>query len=108
MPAPAQGILCIQCKENNSRIIGILEKIDDKKTRIICEAEREFSKIFDGGCHTPMGCSATIVGNEILLNGMYFNDGKLYFGEVKGDTANPKKAAHELADIIRRQMNEKR
>ena len=108
MPAPAQGILCIQCKENNSRIIEILEKIDDKKTRIICEAEREFSKIFDGGCHTPMGCSAIIVGNEILLNGMYFNDGKLYFGEVKGDTANPKKAAHELADIIRRQMNEKR
>ncbi|MBP9478838.1 MAG: hydroxymethylbilane synthase [Sebaldella sp.] len=106
IPAPAQGILCIQCKEDNQDIIKILNEIDDKKTRIICEAEREFSKIFDGGCHTPMGCSAVIDNDELLLSGMYFSDGKLYFGETKGAIENTKVIAHELADIIRRQINE--
>ena len=106
IPAPAQGILCIQCKEDNQDIIKILNEIDDKKTRIICEAEREFSKIFDGGCHTPMGCSAVIDNDELLLSGMYFSDGELYFGETKGAIENTKVIAHELADIIRRQINE--
>lgn len=105
-PAPAQGILCIQCKESNTEILDILKSIDDKTTRIICEAEREFSKIFDGGCHTPMGCFASIEGEKIILKGMYSVNEKIYFGEVFGNLEMPKETAHKLADIIRRQINE--
>lgn len=105
-PAPAQGILCIQCKESNTEILEVLKSIDDRTTRIICEAEREFSKIFDGGCHTPMGCFAAIEGEKIILRGMYYVDKKMYFGEVSGNLETPKEAAHKLADIIRRQINE--
>ena len=53
-----------------------------------------------------MGCSAVIDNDELLLSGMYFSDGKLYFGETKGAIENTKVIAHELADIIRRQINE--
>ena len=70
-PAPAQGILCVQCRENNDEILEILKEIDDRETRIVCEAEREFSRIFDGGCHTPMGCFAVIKGKEIFLSLFY-------------------------------------
>ena len=105
-PAPAQGILCVQCREDNSEIIEILKKIDDRETRIVCEAEREFSRIFDGGCHTPMGCFAVIKEEKIFLKGMFCSGEKMYFGEAWGSIENPKEAAEKLADIIRRQINE--
>ena len=105
-PAPAQGILCVQCREDNSEIIEILKKIDDRETRIVCEAEREFSRIFDGGCHTPMGCFAVIKEEKIFLKGMFCSGEKMYFGEAWGSMENPKEAAEKLADIIRRQINE--
>ena len=105
-PAPAQGILCVQCRENNMEILKILKEIDDRETRIICEAEREFSRIFDGGCHTPMGCFAVIKEEEIFLKGMFCSGEKMYFGEAWGSLENPKEAAGKLAEIIRRQINE--
>lgn len=105
-PAPAQGILCVQCRENNIEILEILKEIDDRETRIICEAEREFSRIFDGGCHTPMGCFAVIKEEEIFLKGMFCSGEKMYFGEAGGSIENPKEAAQKLAEIIRRQINE--
>lgn len=105
-PAPAQGILCVQCRENNIEILEILKEIDDRETRIICEAEREFSRIFDGGCHTPMGCFAVIKEEEIFLKGMFCSGEKMYFGEAEGSIENPKEAAQKLAEIIRRQINE--
>ena len=105
-PAPAQGILCIQCNENNNEIKEILKSIDDKVTRIICEAEREFSRIFDGGCHTPMGCFAKIENESIILYGMYYANKKLYFDQTNGDINEPKKVAQKLADMIRRKIDE--
>ena len=87
-------------------ILEILKEIDDRETRIICEAEREFSRIFDGGCHTPMGCFAVIKEEEIFLKGMFCSGEKMYFGEAGGSIENPKEAAQKLAEIIRRQINE--
>ncbi|MGL4980624.1 MAG: hydroxymethylbilane synthase, partial [Fusobacteriaceae bacterium] len=55
MPAPAQGALHIQCREGDSEILEILKGIHDTEVEEIVLIEREFSKIFDGGCHTPMG-----------------------------------------------------
>ena len=104
-PAPAQGILCVQCREDNEEILEILKTIDDAETRTVCEAEREFSRIFDGGCHTPMGCFAVIKDEKILLRGMFCSNEKMYFGETWGSLANPKEAAEKLAEIIRRQIN---
>ncbi len=105
-PAPAQGILCVQCRENNREILEILKEIDNSETRIVCEAEREFSRIFDGGCHTPMGCFAVIKEEKIFLKGMFCSGEKMYFGEAWGSVENPKEAAGKLAEIIRRQINE--
>ena len=70
MPAPAQGALCVQCREDDKEILEILEKIVDKNTTEVVAVEREFSKIFDGGCHTPMGCAAEIIGDEIEIKGI--------------------------------------
>jgi len=97
MPAPGQGILCIQCRENDRKIKNLLKIINDREVNLICEAEREFSRIFDGGCHTPIGCSSVIEGDILKLKGMYNDNGNRIFKEVSGNKENPKEIAQKLA-----------
>ena len=101
MPAPGQGILCIQCRENDRKIKNLLKIINDREVTLICEAEREFSRIFDGGCHTPIGCSSVIEGNILKLKGIYNDNGNRIFKEVSGNKENPKEIAQKLAKEIR-------
>lgn len=103
MPAPGQGILCIQCRENDEKIRKLLEIINDDKVTAMCEAEREFSKIFDGGCHTPIGCSSVIDGNTLKLKGMYNDNGRRIFKEIAGNRENPKETAQKLAKEIKKE-----
>ncbi|WP_374140516.1 hydroxymethylbilane synthase [Leptotrichia hongkongensis] len=110
MPAPGQGILCIQCRENDNKILNLLKIINDDEVTIMCKAEREFSKIFDGGCHTPIGCSSVIEGNILKLKGMFNDNGIRIFKEVEGNRENPKETAQKLAEEIKKEemKNEKR
>ena len=110
MPAPGQGILCIQCRENDNKILNLLKIINDDEVTIMCKAEREFSKIFDGGCHTPIGCSSVIERNMLKLKGMFNNNGSRIFKEVEGNRKNPKETAQKLAEEIKKEemKNEKR
>lgn len=106
MPAPAQGALCVQCRENDKEILEMLEKIADKDTTEIVAVEREFSKIFDGGCHTPMGCSAEIIGDEIVIKGIYYDGKKLYRDTHRGKREKGIILADELAEKIRGKIHE--
>ena len=110
MPAPGQGILCIQCRENDNKIRHLLKIINDDEVTIMCKAEREFSKIFDGGCHTPIGCSSVIEGNILKLKGMFNDNGIRIFKEIEGNRENPKETAQKLAEEIKKEemKNEKR
>ena len=110
MPAPGQGILCIQCRENDNKIRYLLKIINDDEVTIMCKAEREFSKIFDGGCHTPIGCSSVIEGNILKLKGMFNDNGIRIFKEIEGNRENPKETAQKLAEEIKKEemKNEKR
>ena len=105
MPAPAQGALCIQCREYDDKILKLLSSIDDKETNVVVEAEREFSKIFGGGCTTPMGCNAIIIGESMVIKGMYFFENNLYKGEVFGEKRKGKELAHKLANKIKGQID---
>lgn len=105
MPAPAQGALCVQCRENDKEILEMLEKIVDKNTTEVIAVEREFSKIFDGGCHTPMGCAAEIIGDEIIIKGIYYDGKKLHKGTHRGKREKGIILADELANKIRGNIN---
>ena len=105
MPAPAQGALCIQCREDDEFTLKLLDKINHKETVLVIDAEREFSKIFGGGCTTPMGCHATIEGENIKIQGMYSYENKIYKDEVFGNKKNGRELAVKLAEMIRGQIN---
>lgn len=108
MPAPAQGALYIQCRENDEGIKNLLSGIHNLEVAEIVRIEREFSKIFDGGCHTPMGCSGELMGNKILLKGSYWHGGKIYRSEVMEEREKGVEIAEILAQKIREMMKDER
>ena len=104
-PAPAQGVLYIQCRENDEEIKGILKSIHNDDIAKIVEIEREFSKIFDGGCHTPMGCYSQVDEDKIKFIGAYSYDGKQIRVVIEDDLAKGKEIAHMAAEEIKAKIN---
>lgn len=100
-PAPAQGALYIQCRENDEFIREILKCIHDEKTAKIVEIEREFSKIFDGGCHTPMGCYSKVNEDNIEFYAMYSDGEKTYKTMVLEKISKGKEIAYLAAQKIK-------
>ncbi|KAA3598022.1 MAG: hydroxymethylbilane synthase [Calditrichaeota bacterium] len=55
IPAPAQGVLAYQIRENDSEIAEILSKIHSPETQETTEVERKILNLFEGGCQMPVG-----------------------------------------------------
>ncbi|MFZ0075412.1 hydroxymethylbilane synthase [Exiguobacterium sp. RIT452] len=64
IPAVGQGILAIECREQDQEIRDLLNLIHDQMTEKVAFAERSFLSAIEGSCHVPVGGFATI--NEDL------------------------------------------
>ena len=77
LPSPGQGALAIICRTDDSKIIEMLKKIEDKNSRIEIEAERSLSEHIDSGCRFPVGAYASVKSDSLILKvGVYSMDGK--------------------------------
>lgn len=56
VPAPAQGALAIQIRENDTELFTALQQINDEATAQEISVERKVLNLFEGGCHMPLGC----------------------------------------------------
>ncbi len=56
VPAPAQGALAIQIRENNTELFKALQAIHHVPTAETIAVERKVLSLFQGGCHMPLGC----------------------------------------------------
>lgn len=84
VPSPCQGILGIQCRENDILVKNILTNIDDSILRKTAELERLFGKIHNGGCKSPIGAYATIEGDFAKVLVMKYDE-KIIKKEISGN-----------------------
>ena len=102
IPCAGQGIIAIQCNENNQDLLRLIEKINDTQTRIIANTEREVLKILEGDCDTAIGVFARINNDKIEITAELFSiDGKSRFfiredGEIENHMILAKKIAEDL------------
>ena len=103
VPCAGQGIIAIQCNENNQDILRLIEKINDKQTRIIANTEREVLKILEGDCDTAIGVFAIIKNNKIELTAELFSvDGKSrFFIKADDDIENHMILAKKIAGDLK-------
>jgi hydroxymethylbilane synthase len=78
LPAPGQGAICIEIRENDSDLQALIKLISHKPTTLALICERAFLKLLDGDCRTPLAGHALIEGENLYFKGMILNpDGTL-------------------------------
>ena len=67
VPPPGQGVLAVEVREDNQRMIDLLRSVDDTGTRLAATAERAFLEKLGGGCQLPVGAYARAEGDILFL-----------------------------------------
>jgi len=76
LPAPGQGAVAVECREEDSKTRELLASIHHEPTARCVHAERELLHSLGGGCHLPLGARAVIENGELrLLAGLFEADG---------------------------------
>ena len=103
IPCAGQGIIAIQCNENDVDISNLLEEINDNDTRIVANTEREVLKILEGDCDTAIGVFAKLDNENIELSTELFSvDGKeRYFIKETGLKENHLFLAKKIGDDLK-------
>ena len=84
IPSAGQGIIALQCRDNDEEIISILNKINHDETHKRAHAERNILKVLEGDCETAIGAHSKIEGEKIILEAELFSlDGSQRFYEKK-------------------------
>ncbi len=68
LPAPGQGILGIQTREDNTEVNEVIAKLDDPSARTQTGLERGLLARFEGGCQLPLGVYSEIDGENLSLH----------------------------------------
>ena len=102
VPAPAQGALAIEIRENDLEIESLVNSIKDEVTQVRVAAERGFLIGVNGRCHVPMGAYCEIVGDQLKLTGLYGNEegSKLVIKTLEGSIESPIDLGVELAQLV--------
>ncbi len=81
IPSPAQGILAIELREDNDKLLSKLNVIADPDTERQAQAERAFLKEVGADCHLPVGAYLD------LQEGYFYS----LFGDAEGLSLDIKK-----------------
>jgi len=68
LPAVGQGIVAVECAEQDWQTRDYLARIDDADARACAEAEREVLWVLDGHCNSPIAAHATIEGETMTMH----------------------------------------
>ena len=99
VPAPGQGVLAVECREDDREINDIISRINHKESNIGASAERAFLAELGGGCQVPMGCYARIKQDRINILGLIAStDGReIIREEIDGSVEIHQALGRELA-----------
>ncbi|HAA95838.1 MAG TPA: hydroxymethylbilane synthase [Dehalococcoidia bacterium] len=67
VPPPGQGILAVEARADDDRMLELLRAIEDADTRFEATAERAFLERIGGGCSVPVGAFARCVEDNMVM-----------------------------------------
>ena len=107
IPSAGQGIIALQCREDDQEIISLLKKINHNETYKRAHAERNILKALEGDCETAIGAHSIIDGDNIIVEAELFSlDGSKRFYEKKiGKTIKFREIGKEIGLILKTKSN---
>ena len=107
IPSAGQGVIALQCRENDDETISILNKINHEETHKRAHLERNILKVLDGDCETAIGAHSVVDGDRIIVEAELFSlDGKQRFYEKKVGNLNEfKEIGKEIGILLKTKSN---
>jgi hydroxymethylbilane synthase len=68
VPAPGQGALAVECRADDTELVGLLAGIDHAATHAAVTAERTLLAALEAGCSAPVGAYATVSGTQLRMD----------------------------------------
>ena len=105
IPSAGQGVISLQSRKNDYKINKLLEKVNDKDTRIRAKTERKVLKILKGDCSTAVGIYSFIQKKKLVLKAELFSvDGKSRYFYQYSDTIDK---ASKIGSIVGNYLKKK-
>lgn len=67
LPAPGQGIIAVEMRDERAPLATLVERIDDPSSRTASRAERACTARLTGGCQIPVAAYAELAGDTLRL-----------------------------------------
>jgi hydroxymethylbilane synthase len=101
-PAPAQGILALQCRVDDEAARARLSVLADASTTIAAAAERGFLRRLGASCTVPVGCHAVVDGTQVRVHGLVIDPSGApgYEDTVQGPVADAEALGIALAEDL--------
>lgn len=107
IPSAGQGIIAIQCRVNDEKMISILKKINHDQTYKRAYIERSVLKVLEGNCETAVGVYSRIKDEKIIVEAELFSlDGsKRYYEKKTVKSHNFKEIGEEVGNNLKIKSN---
>lgn len=101
-PAAGQGAIGFEIRADDARARDLAEMIGHPDTWLRVTAEREFLRLLDAGCHTPVGVFSRIEHGQLHLKARVFPEqgGEPRLADITACTSDPLHAARFLFESL--------
>jgi hydroxymethylbilane synthase len=101
LPCVGQGAIGIETRAEDGRIAAICERLNHFNTERCTTAERAFLNAMGGGCQSPVGAYAEVIGSQLRLRAVSFRDPA---NVRRGEARRPIKEAAELGQQMAEEL----
>ncbi len=101
-PEVGQGALLVETRTSDSRVSGMLSRVDHHPTNAEVTSERAFLAEVGGGCRVPVAAYAVLEDNALEISAMAVtpDGGRIFRSRTTHDAARPAAAGREAAKAL--------
>ena len=105
IPSAGQGVVALQCRENDKELINLLDKVNHQLTHSCVSAERNVLKVLEGDCETAVGVIANIDRDTINIEAELFSlDGeKRFYHKASKNLSSAYELGKEVGEILKKE-----
>lgn len=100
-PAAGQGAVGLEIRRGDEEVGQIIDELNHEDTWNRVAAEREFLRLLDAGCSTPIGVWSTLVGEHMEMGARVFPEKPGSPRKARAGGVVPLEVAQQLFDNLR-------
>lgn len=102
IPAVGQGAVALETRGDSRSVVReVCAALNHRNTFAAITAERAFLRAMGGGCQSPVGAYARIVGHQLRMRAVSFQEGRTRRGEASLPVAQAEALGQKLAAQLR-------